>query len=74
MTTAFREALERRLEPLLLSADEAAQSLGISRRSLFTWTASGAIPVVKLGGRRLYDPRDLRQLIDKLKSGGTVDG
>lgn len=62
-------------EPLLLTAPETARTLRICRRTLHSWTKSGDIPCVRLGARVMYDPRDLRQMIDRLKSGGAaVDG
>lgn len=61
-------------EPLLLTAEETARALRISRRTLYSWTTSGAIPCCRLGARVLYSPNDLRALIEKLRTGGTVDG
>lgn len=56
-------------KPLLLSADETAKTLCISRRTLFTWTKSGDLPCVRIGARVLYDPNDLSQFIERLRTG-----
>jgi excisionase family DNA binding protein len=42
---------------LLLTAREAAATLAISARKLWAMTASGELPVVRIGRRVLY-PRD----------------
>lgn len=55
---------------LLLRAPDAAEALGISERTLWAYTKPrGSIPAVKIGGRVLYDPRDLTAWIDRQKGG-----
>lgn len=55
---------------LLLSAREAAKALSISEKSLWLYSSPrGPIPVVRLGSRVLYDPRDLRAWIEGAKTG-----
>jgi excisionase family DNA binding protein len=49
----------------LLTRREAAEFLRISERTLFTLTASGTIPKVKLGSRVLYSMKSLQAFIDK---------
>jgi excisionase family DNA binding protein len=49
----------------LLNRREAAAFLRISERTLFTLTASGAIPSVRIGARVLYSVKSLREFIDK---------
>lgn len=52
------------LSPLLLSADEAAKVLGISRSSLYALHASGRLPLpVKLGKRSLWSREELAEWI-----------
>lgn len=49
---------------LLLTPREAAQTLGVSTRTLFTWTASGQLPAVRLGARSVrYAMSDLENFI-----------
>lgn len=49
---------------LLLTPKEAAQTLGVSTRTLFTWTASGQLPAVRLGARSVrYAMSDLENFI-----------
>jgi len=55
---------------LLLSAREAAKALSISERTLYSRTADGTLPCVRLGGRRLYDPRALTAWIDRQQERG----
>lgn len=52
---------------LLLRPEEAAESLGISERMLWTLTKAGDIRRVQIGRSVRYDPRDLQAWIDKAK-------
>ena len=49
----------------LLSGREAANFLGISGSLLRALVRTGALPVVRLGRRRLYRPADLNALIEQ---------
>ena len=49
---------------LLLSAREAALSLGISQRTLATLTKSQVVPCRRLGRRVLYSVKELQAWID----------
>ncbi|MBX7168600.1 MAG: helix-turn-helix domain-containing protein [Pirellulales bacterium] len=53
---------------LLLSSREAAAALSISLRTLDRWRDAGLVPVVRVRGRVLFDPRDLVEMIDRAKS------
>lgn len=54
---------------LLLTPREAAQTLGVSTRTLFTWTASGQLPAVRLGARSVrYALADLHAFIEARKA------
>jgi excisionase family DNA binding protein len=44
---------------LLLTPREAAGALAISKRTLWSWTANGQIPCVRLGRSVRYAPGDL---------------
>ena len=53
---------------LTLRPDEAARALGVSPRTLFTWTKSGDIPSIKVGSCVLYRVVDIeRWLADLIK-------
>jgi predicted DNA-binding transcriptional regulator AlpA len=55
---------------LLLRSRDAARALGLSERTLWAYTEPrGSIPRVKVGGRVLYDPEDLRTWIARQKGG-----
>jgi excisionase family DNA binding protein len=53
----------------LLSIRETAERLGLKTSTLYSWHSRGSLPlpVVKLGGRLLFDERDLDKLVDALK-------
>jgi hypothetical protein len=53
--------------PLLLKPVEAAKALAISPRKLWSLTAGGQIPCVRIGKCVRYDPADLRAWIDAQK-------
>jgi len=55
-------------EPALLTAQEAAQFLRVSTRHLWTITASGLIPRIKMGRCVRYQMGDLVRYIDALRS------
>lgn len=55
---------------LLIDAHETARALSISERTLWGMTNRGEIPSVRIGRRVLYDPRALRDWIDKQANGG----
>ena len=57
--------------PLALGPREAARSLGISPRTLWAHTKSGAVPHVRLGRRILYPVRELRDWLGKGSPGAT---
>ncbi len=56
--------------PLLLKAAEAAKTLAISPRKLWSMTASGEIPHVRFGRSVRYPYDGLRALIDDRTRGG----
>ena len=47
----------------LLSARQAASTLGIKLSTLRKWTYQRRIPCIRLGRRVLYDPKALRRII-----------
>jgi excisionase family DNA binding protein len=50
---------------LLLNPRQAAKALGISERTLATYTKSGLLPVVRIGHSVRYSPDDLRDWIKR---------
>ena len=54
---------------LLLTPQQAADDLAISPRKLWTMTASGEIPCVRIGRCVRYPLGDLRRWIDDQKGG-----
>jgi len=55
--------------PLLLKPKEAAKALAVSPRKLWSLTACGAVPCVRIDRAVRYDPADLRDYIQSLKGG-----
>jgi excisionase family DNA binding protein len=51
-------------DPLVVTVDEAAGLLGISRGLAYTLVHQGALPSIRLGRRLLVPRRRLQQLID----------
>lgn len=47
---------------LLMTYREAAWSMGVCERTLRTMVSRGQIPIVRLGGKVLFDPDDLDAL------------
>jgi excisionase family DNA binding protein len=47
----------------LLTVDEAARRLGVSKYTLRGWVSQRRIPYVKIGRRTLFKPTDLDNLI-----------
>lgn len=54
------------LEPLLLSVNDAATMLGMSRPTLYKLLSSGALRAVKSGGRTMIPTQALREYVDAL--------
>ena len=54
--------LNRGMLPLLLSIDDAASALSISKHTVIKWVKAGVIPSVKVGSRRLISSDDLRRI------------
>ncbi len=59
---------------LLLTPQQAAQALAISPRKLWSLTASGDIPCVRLGKCVRYPVDQLQQWIAGQTKGGTANG
>ena len=59
------EVDELSMTPLCVGKREAAKLLGISERTLTTWTAAGEIPSILIHGRRLYPIEPLQEWIRK---------
>ena len=50
----------------LIRADEAAELLGIERRTLYNWVQAGRVPVVRLSPKTIrFDVDALREWIDE---------
>lgn len=56
----------RPITPLLISIEQAAAALGVSRANLYEIMARGEIDTVRIGRRRLVRVRDLERYVDRL--------
>ena len=56
--------------PRLLNMRKTAELLGVSQRTVWSLSASGALPSVRIGNRRLFDPADIRDFIARQKQEG----
>ncbi len=56
----------------LLTAEEAANAIGIARSTLYKWLAAGEGPVARIiAGRRWWTQKDIAEWMDDLpKEGG----
>ena len=55
--------------PMLLTAREAADTLRISAKTLWTLDRDGRLRAVRIGRAVRYDPADLRAFIEAAKGG-----
>ena len=49
----------------LLSIDEAATILGLSKKTLYSWVSRRQIEVVKVSSRVMFEPKYIREYIEK---------
>jgi excisionase family DNA binding protein len=60
------------VEPLLLTARQAAAALTVSERTLWALTKCGAISCIRIGRAVRYDPADLQAFIASRKSAAPI--
>lgn len=48
---------QNQVERLVMTVDEAAEALGISRATAYTLANTGRLPVIRISDRRLIVPR-----------------
>lgn len=63
----FHRKTQLNVEPILLTARQAARALSISERTLYAITKAGDIRAVRCGRLIRYDPADLRAWIESAK-------
>ena len=56
-------------ERLLYSKSEAADMLGISRKTLLAEVRKGNLRFVRIGARRMFAPSDLEEFIERKRQG-----
>ena len=58
---------QNQVERLVMTVDEAAEALGISRATAYMLANTGRLPVIRISDRRLIVPRKaLNQLLDSV--------
>ncbi len=50
--------------PKLLSAHEVAVLLGVHKVTIYDWVSQRRIPFVKVGGRTMFDPREIERWLE----------
>lgn len=53
------------MDELLIGVEKAAQALGIGHSKLYELLAAGEIPSVKVGRRRLVEPKALAEWVSR---------
>jgi len=53
------------VQPLAYRPRDAAKALGVSERTLWTWTKRGDVPHARIGGRLLYPVAVLERWLSK---------
>ena len=61
---------ENQVERLVMTVDEAAGALGISRATAYTLANTGRIPVIRISDRRLIVPK---KALDELLASATKE-
>ena len=72
--TPTTSALQPPVPRPVLSRRQAAEFLGISERLLWTLTAQGTVPHMRIGRRVLYPIDPLRRFVDDQTVGGVSPG
>ena len=54
-------------ETNLLSIADLTKKFSVSRPTIYAWEKKGFLTRVQIGGRVLFDPKDIEELIDKRK-------
>ncbi len=58
---------------LLVTPEEAAAALAVSRARVYAWLATGELASVKLGASRRIEVFELQQFVDRAKASGDLD-
>jgi len=56
---------ERKAMDMLITPDEAAQSLKVSKVTLWRWEKNGYLNPVSIGGKKRYKQSDIAKIIEK---------
>lgn len=51
-----------------LNIKEVAAYTSISVKTLYKWSSEGIVPSIKIGGKRLFDLRDIDRTMESFKS------
>ena len=60
------------VEPLALAPRDAARAIGVSERTLWTYTRTHGVPHVRLGRRILYPVRELTEWLASRAAAGAM--
>ena len=59
---------EKPIEPIAVNSANAAKMLGVSSKTLASWTKKGLIPHRRIGGRILYSVEGIKELVEGKKT------
>jgi hypothetical protein len=60
-------AAAKAIDPILISARQAARALAMCEKRIVTMTKAGDLPCIRNGRRILYDPDDLKAWVQRNK-------
>lgn len=69
MTTPIQPIPVEHVPRIALRREEAAEALGVSDRTLWTWTKAGDVPHVRIGGVVMYPVDGLRDWLASRQNG-----
>jgi excisionase family DNA binding protein len=61
--------MSENIEKLSLRPRQAAKAIGVSERTLWTWTHNGEVPHIRMGKAILYPVDALRRWLEALVNG-----
>ncbi len=66
--TTSQESLEIESDSSLLTISDLVKKFSVSRPTIYSWIKKGLLKRIPIGGRVLFDPDDIRALIDRKKN------
>tara|TARA_R110000868_G_scaffold150907_1_gene374412 strand:- start:230 stop:559 length:330 start_codon:yes stop_codon:yes gene_type:complete len=61
------QSKDSKSEDALLTISDLTKKFSVSRPTIYSWIKKGLLNRISIGGRVLFDPNDIRTLIDNMK-------